>query len=249
MNRLVARTVLEPYRLQLSEAENGQEAIRLLQSRKFDLVLMDLHMPVMSGLEATGHIRNQLHLNIPIIALTANAIKGESEHCFKAGMNAFVSKPFEEQELVQAMLACLRSASEVRTLRAQEAEPAREQEPLFDLSQLQAISRGDEAILEAMIAVFTDESPAIMRSMKAALQAGDLAQVAALAHKIKPSIDNLGIASLHATVRELETTAKAGKDASQIADLVEKTASVIDAVCDSLRSEYQPGARAIFTKL
>jgi len=108
MNRLVAITVLKQYGIKITIAKNGAEAVSLLESEQFDLILMDMQMPLMNGLEATRVIRNELKLSIPIVALTANAIKGESDQCLAAGMNAFVSKPFEENDLINAIASLLK---------------------------------------------------------------------------------------------------------------------------------------------
>lgn len=100
INRLVAVTVLGSYGAVISEAVNGAEALVALEKDNYDLVLMDVQMPVMDGLEATQRIRAELKSNIPIIAFTANAIKGEIDKCHAAGMNDYVSKPFEENKLI-----------------------------------------------------------------------------------------------------------------------------------------------------
>lgn len=103
MNRLVVSTVLDNYGAILTEVVNGAEAVESLRNFKYDIVLMDMQMPVMNGLEATTEIRDHINRKIPIIALTANAIKGESEKCLAAGMNDFLSKPFTEEELISKL--------------------------------------------------------------------------------------------------------------------------------------------------
>lgn len=100
MNRMVASAVLSDYGVNITEAENGADAVRLLREQPFDLVLMDLQMPVMDGLNATFQIRNELKLTIPVIALTASAMRRDNERCFQVGMNDYVTKPFNEEELV-----------------------------------------------------------------------------------------------------------------------------------------------------
>jgi PAS domain S-box-containing protein len=101
MNRLLASTLLAHYGLLVDEAEDGKVAIEMIQSRLYDLVLMDLQMPEMDGLMATKTIREHLALSLPIIALTANACKEEESRCYAAGMDDFVSKPFEESEFIR----------------------------------------------------------------------------------------------------------------------------------------------------
>jgi PAS domain S-box-containing protein len=99
-NRLVASMILKKYKVILTEAENGEEAIHKIKSGSYDLVLMDMQMPVMDGLTATSLIRTQLKSKIPIIALTAHALEEEKHNCMAAGVNDFISKPFLEIQLI-----------------------------------------------------------------------------------------------------------------------------------------------------
>ena len=87
--------------LVVTEALNGQVAVELAQVQEFDLILMDVQMPVMNGYQATAVLRQQLGLAVPIIALTANAIIGECEKCLAAGMNDYLTKPFQEASLIK----------------------------------------------------------------------------------------------------------------------------------------------------
>ncbi len=109
MNRLVASTVLENHGIIVSEAVNGADALRKLEKKHFDLVLMDLQMPVMDGLEASLKIRKDLALSVPIVALTASALNEESHRCLDAGMNDFIVKPFKEEDMVQVLLRNIQS--------------------------------------------------------------------------------------------------------------------------------------------
>ncbi len=113
MNRLLATTILNHYGAQVHEAVDGKDCIDRMLATQFDLVLMDMQMPVMDGLEATRYIRQHIDASIPVIALTANAITGESDKCTAAGMNDYLSKPFEEKDLVQMIAHWL----EIRTPR------------------------------------------------------------------------------------------------------------------------------------
>ena len=103
-NRLVAGNTLNHFNCIVTEAVNGQEAINILKTgKKFDVILMDLQMPIMDGFESTTIIRNELKINTPIIALTANAFKSELEQCINLGMNDCVTKPFEEEKLINSI--------------------------------------------------------------------------------------------------------------------------------------------------
>ncbi|SEM59643.1 PAS domain S-box-containing protein [Chitinophaga rupis] len=103
INRLIACRILEKHGLVVTAVNNGQEALNAMAKQPFDVVLMDMQMPVMDGLEATAFIRANISRDIPVIALTANAIKGENEKCIQAGMNDYISKPFEPSTLISTI--------------------------------------------------------------------------------------------------------------------------------------------------
>jgi CheY-like chemotaxis protein len=100
INRMIATIVLKSNGYHITEVLDGKEAIAELSRQSFDLVLMDMQMPFMDGLEATRIIRKHLNNKVPIIALTANEIRHEKDRCVRAGMNDFLMKPFEEKDLV-----------------------------------------------------------------------------------------------------------------------------------------------------
>jgi signal transduction histidine kinase/ActR/RegA family two-component response regulator len=102
LNRTVARLFLEPHGLKVTEAENGRQALELLQSQPFDLVLLDVHMPVMDGPETIRRIRdaNEEWATVPVIALTADAMSGDRERLLALGMSGYVSKPIDQRELI-----------------------------------------------------------------------------------------------------------------------------------------------------
>ncbi len=99
INQLVVTSILDKWNLSYQVADNGEIAIGKIADNNFDLILMDIQMPVMDGITATKHIRQELKSNIPIIALTANAMKGDEETYLEAGMNSYLSKPFEPEKL------------------------------------------------------------------------------------------------------------------------------------------------------
>ena len=101
MNIMIANIILKKYDVVVSEASNGEEAVNYLKNNECDLVLMDLQMPVLNGYKASEIIRQELGLNLPIIALTASNRKEEREKCFEIGMNDYLPKPFSEEQLLQ----------------------------------------------------------------------------------------------------------------------------------------------------
>ncbi|MCP5206679.1 MAG: response regulator [Hahellaceae bacterium] len=104
VNQMVAKTILKKLGYTVKIAGNGQEAVNMIKADKFDVVLMDCHMPIMDGYEATRYIRNELNIqNLPIIAVTANVMHGDKEKCFNAGMNDYVTKPYERHVLIEKL--------------------------------------------------------------------------------------------------------------------------------------------------
>jgi len=206
MNRMVAAVILEEFNVLVTEVENGSEAIEHIKDNAFDLVLMDIQMPVLNGYEATKIIREELKLNIPIIALTANAIKGENEKCLNAGMNGYLSKPFEEDKFLQIVCHWLKKSEESIL----DIVENKKQLPLYNLSNLEKIAKGNVGFVNKMIQLFIDQTPKSVTELKAAYDIGDFIKVKEIAHRIKPSIDTLGIDVLKNEIRAIEKNADKG---------------------------------------
>ncbi|MCX6252539.1 MAG: response regulator [Bacteroidetes bacterium] len=100
-NQFIAKSMLEKWKMIVALANNGREALEMLKGDTYQIVLMDLQMPEMGGLEATRRIRSELKLDVPVIALTANAVKGVIEECYAAGMNDYIAKPFNPDTLAK----------------------------------------------------------------------------------------------------------------------------------------------------
>ena len=109
LNRMVAQNSLRYFNCKVTEAENGFEALEILRKQKFDVILMDVQMPEMDGIEATRIIRNEFKLTTPIIALTANAFKTEIEKCREAGMDDYITKPFDETVMIETIAKQVRN--------------------------------------------------------------------------------------------------------------------------------------------
>ncbi|MDF2437627.1 MAG: multi-sensor hybrid histidine kinase [Bacteroidota bacterium] len=106
MNKFLAQHILEGYKVNVSTADNGRVALEKILNQSYDLVLMDLHMPEMGGIDVVKTIRKQ-GVNVPVIAVTGNVIKSEKENCIDAGMNDYISKPYDENEILQKIIDLL----------------------------------------------------------------------------------------------------------------------------------------------
>ena len=232
MNRLVASTVLSQYGAEVVEAEDGSIAIERFRESKFDLVLMDLQMPVRDGIETTKFIRENLDPNIPIIALTANAFKKEEEKCLKAGMNDFISKPFDEEKLVNTAAIWLGRKSDY----SENSVKAKvDGGKLYDLNKLKSISRGDDDFLNRMLDLFLSEIPNNLEQMQTAINNNELKNVSAIAHRIKPALMNMGIVSINNQILFLESQKENPAEPEKIAEQFGEVMHILQQVLSQLQ--------------
>jgi signal transduction histidine kinase/FixJ family two-component response regulator len=236
MNRLVAATMLENYQLVIREACNGVEAIDSIREQQPDLVLMDLQMPVLNGLEATKRLRETGN-QVPVVALTANAIKGEQEKCLEAGMNDYLSKPYTEEDLLQTIIKWIGHQPSATTGETQAINESPKTETLYDLSGLAEISRGNQAFVDKMIHLFCEQTPGMLSEMISAHSSGDFARMGALAHKMKPGIDNLRIHSLKQVIRSIEKSGKENQPDPQLETLLQQLNQVLQQVMQQMKQQ------------
>jgi CheY-like chemotaxis protein/HPt (histidine-containing phosphotransfer) domain-containing protein len=192
-------------------AANGKEAVDLFVKNPYDVILMDIHMPEMDGFEATSHIRDiesQFKPKVPIIALTANAVKGDKEVCLAAGMDAYISKPFKKQDLIEALQMVMSShtkpesnnndSSEVdmkQILMPLATEPKSEssfESAVNMLDKESILSRVDNDItfLSRLILMFNQAIPAHLENIETAIKTEDAHLLEEQAHALKGAISN-----------------------------------------------------------
>ena len=226
-NRMVACNALEYYGSQVIEAENGKEAIDLLAINKnVDLILMDLGMPVMGGVEASIFIRKNLELNIPIIALTANALPEEYERCMNAGMNDFILKPFKEHILIETIYSTLhldQKGDDNEVLYKKQ----KSEDVYFRIDLFKEVSKGNIDFERKMIASFISESKKTILEMHTAFDNKDLKQLSFLAHRVKSSLQ---IFEMHKAL-ELAQIIENKKNIYQV-DLLKKALLELNEIID-----------------
>lgn len=232
INQLFVKTILKKD-FNLVIAPNGKIVIDLLSKDKFDLILMDLHMPEMDGYTATSIIRkmdDQEKQTIPIIALTAAAIKGEKEKCIGAGMDDYISKPFETQDLINLIYKHIHITNEsINNDSAQSGGPKQHvvnKYKYIDPTHLDSVTEGDEKFKQELITVFVQQLPTLLVGLERALQDKDFTQLSAIAHKTKSSVALMGIESLRADMAELEQEAKKGDNVELYKKIVTNFISV-----------------------
>jgi PAS domain S-box-containing protein len=232
INREVALGMLRKLGLRADAVADGVEAIEALKTLPYDLVLMDVQMPEMDGLEATRQIRKPhspvRNRQIPIIAMTANAMRGDREKCLDAGMNDYISKPVSLEDLVRTLSNWLphESVGETRPL----AEPStayvttedgESTVPVFDRADLLARLMNDEELAKSIITAFLETTPLQIKLIRQSVEAGNLDAVRSRAHSIKGAAANVGGECLRRVAFALEAAARAGDLANATAQLKE----------------------------
>ncbi|MEN9549010.1 MAG: Autoinducer 2 sensor kinase/phosphatase LuxQ [Bacteroidota bacterium] len=240
MNRLVATTILESYGAKVVNVTNGEEACQTILSNKdLHLVLMDIQMPIMNGYMATQKIR-EAGIKTPIIALTANAIRGENEKCLNAGMNDFIAKPFKEELFLRKIAHWLnKEMAHIRIqLAATQQAEIEDAAKLYSLEGLKTISQGNAAFVKKMAQLFYLQVPLSVSEMKKAFEENELEKMGAIAHKIKPSIDNLYITSLKQIIRDIEKAGKENKQTPELSANIEFVHHTINTIVTQLQKEF-----------
>jgi PAS domain S-box-containing protein len=242
LNQYLVKHIMESWGFSVDIVNNGREAIEKVQKNNYDLVLMDIQMPEMDGMEATRQIRqlkNAEKASVPIIALTANALKGDSEKYIAAGMNDFLPKPFNEQKLFLIISNNLKSGTTSSiAMSDSKTEVTKNQEKLYDLTMVQTISGGDESFVKRMVQLFIDTMPPSLKELQNETAQQNWPQVSKLAHKMKATIDSMGIASLKDDIRTIEANGKKGENPDKIPELVQVVVKVVETCVDQLRADF-----------
>ncbi len=210
-NQRVAMRILEKAGYRADAVANGQEVLAALGKNPYDLILMDVQMPEMDGFETTAAIRRREEEkgeHIPIIAMTAHAMKGDRERCLEAGMDDYLSKPIQPKELIEVIERQLKGARPAETEMVL-GERAEEPE-VFDRQLLLERLGGDEEIFSEIIETFLEDAPIQIEKLKKALQEGDANRVEHQAHLLKGAALNISGNGLQTAALKLEVAAKEG---------------------------------------
>lgn len=225
-NQKVTRGLLQKLGIHVEVAGNGKEAVKMLQKIPFDLVLMDCQMPVMNGFEATLAIRDSsssvLDRKIPVIALTANAMQSDREHCQAVGMDDFLSKPidfFSLHKVIQHWLTnpvnsdekVSDSENETSTVVTESPVIASgHDEKLFDYADLLNRMDNDEEVIPLVVEAFLQDIPDRIEPLKAAIKTADFNQITQIAHNIKGTAANVSAKALSSFSINIEQAARSG---------------------------------------
>jgi PAS domain S-box-containing protein len=231
VNQTLATRILERLGHKVQVANNGKEAIGRAQGEEFDLILMDVQMPEMDGLEATTAIRGAeagTGKHVPIVAMTAHAMKGDREKCISAGMDGYLSKPIRIDELMQA----ISGAEQKRNI-----DQSPEHSPFRAIGQLELLLdsvMGDRALLVEMAELWLADSAKQEKQIREGLDSGDVIMVQRAAHALRGSVGTFQASEAQEAANQLEMFAK---DADLVGAKIafERLSTEIDLVRQDLR--------------
>ena len=239
VNRKLATALLHKRGYVVSAAENGRDALDFLDHENFDLVLMDVQMPVMDGLEAIRRIRaNELRTgsHLPIVALTAHAMKGDKERCLAAGADEYVSKPVKSSDLFAAIDRAV--ALGENPAAAQSTQVVGPAATVLDMKAALERVEGDEELLGELAHLFAEQCPKQLVEVRRAVEAHDAHLIERLAHTLKGSSANLGAPGVSEAALRLEQKARSG-DLDGVTGLIEDLEAAVKKLLPQLEALFR----------
>lgn len=243
-NQKVALGILDKIGFRADIAANGEEAITLLETLPYDLILMDVHMPEMDGFTATRLIRSgktrAAHRDLPIIALTAQAMKSDRESCIEAGMSDYLTKPIEPRALAETLerwlIARDRPVSSVTPF--PEERYSGGPPPVFDCQALK--NRLDKKLAEEIITIFLDDMPEQLAILKELIAQSRTEEAGNQAHKIKGAAFTVCGMAMGEAALAMELAGKSGKK-EDLMILYSELNHQFELLCNAMREEKSAG--------
>ena len=246
LNQIVAVDTIRKWGkdVQIDIAENGRIALDKLQQQRYDIVLMDVQMPEMDGIEATRQIRTVLNMtDLPILAMTAYATSGEAERTIMAGMNDYISKPFNPKKLYKKIVQ-LTHVQQINTPNTDTLNPSTpahtiEQTRLTNLAFLDEAVGGDAELKAKMLGIIMRETPDEIAKMDQYYNEQNWDRLQAAAHKFKSAVTYLGMDELKEIVKRIQTNAETHQNLNDTADLIYKVKKDMTIAMDELDEEMK----------
>ena len=236
INRMVLQASLSEYNLDVAIAQNGLEAINHLHHNgHVDLILMDLHMPEMDGYQATQYIRHTLKLNVPIVILTASALRNEKEKSVALGASDYLTKPFVPEKLQACLQQYLGTGSPAPD--EPENNPAAPDESSFDLSGLLRMT--DTRVIKTIHAMFEKVIPEGLTELQQFARANNWEQVRFVAHKLKGTLGVIRIHGIFTNMQQVEAHARDEKHLDTILPMIATSIKEFDVVSPIIRQHLE----------
>ncbi len=241
LNQLLMKTLLDDFEFKCDIAGDGQIAIEKLQSNEYDVILMDLQMPVLNGFETTEYIRKNMHCNTGIIALTADVTTADLMKCKAVGMNDYISKPVNELLLYSKIVSLYKKKKAAAGNAGMEVENAI-LEKCTDLNYLSSRTKSNAKLMMNMISLYLEQTPPLIHTMRKSWEDADWEVLQSSVHKLIPSFSIMGISE------DFENMAKKVKDYAQSrlkTDDIEEMVLKIEHVCNRACSELEDALKSL----
>lgn len=244
-NQMLIKTMLEDFGFMVDCVDNGKQLLDKLANNYYDVILMDIYMPIMDGLSATKYIRNELKApisNIPIIAITANAYVSEHQKYLEAGINDTISKPFKSQLLFNKIIHLLGISNALNNNQSRNTEldfSKPTNETFYNLDLLFNITKNQKSDVIKMLQAFIDKSKVELSQLADYTKQGDWENVAGIAHKMKPSLAYLSMKQVEEIVQKIYYSAKNQEQVEKIPKLVANTQSILEFIMQQLQEEIK----------
>jgi PAS domain S-box-containing protein len=240
LNQLLMKTLLDDFGFDRDIADNGKIAIEKMKTKEYDVILMDLQMPEMNGFEATDYIRNVMHSDIPIIALTADVTTVDLAKCKTVGMNDYIAKPVDERVLYSKIIGLIKKSaiiensennvkvvSNIKVIRC------------TDLGYLNIRTKSNPTLMMEMISLYLEQTPPLISAMKKSLAEKDWESLHSAVHKMIPSFAIMGInVDFENMARKVQDYAIAKQQTDGIQDMVLQLGNICSQACKELEEEY-----------
>ncbi|HNI43772.1 MAG TPA: PAS domain S-box protein [Chitinophagales bacterium] len=242
LNQVVAVETIKKWGqdIRIDVAPNGKVAIEKLQQQRYDIVLMDVQMPVMDGLSATKYIRSELGLTeLPILAMTAFATSGEAERTINAGMNDYISKPFNPKKLYKKIVKLTHVVQLDNTNWTTNTSNNNNNQRLTKLEFLDEATGGDAELKAKMIQIILRETPEEIANMERFYDQKNWERLRAVAHKFKSAVTYIGLEETKEMVKNIQINAETQQNLDETADLIAQVKRNVSIACEELEEELK----------
>ena len=246
LNQLLMKTLLDEFGFERDIAENGKIAIEKLKKESYDIILMDLQMPVMNGFEATKYIRDTMNLKIPIIALTADVTTVDLTKCKEVGMDDYIAKPVDERILYSKIVGLAKTPkptkakeNDIVSINGDQNKIKKTKSKCINLDYLNTRTKSNPELMMGMISLYLQQTPPIIDAMKQSMLNKDLPLLSAAVHKIIPSFSIMGISQdFEVIAKTIQDNANTDQFTKETEVLVNQIITICTQACEELEIEY-----------
>jgi PAS domain S-box-containing protein len=238
LNQLLMKTLLDDFEFETVIAANGKIAVEKLESEPFDIILMDLQMPVMNGFEATDYIRKKMNSKIPIMALTADVTTVDLEKCKAVGMNDYISKPVDERILYAKILKLVKKSKSGQTFKKSLTNKSKRLK-CTDLNSLNRRTKSNPQLMMDMISLYLEQTPLLILAMKKSMRDKDWNTLYATVHKMIPSFSIMGMnPAFEQMARKVQDYANARLEADEMPEMIHQLENICAQACEELKEDF-----------